>query len=155
MFMCVVEGRGERRKGGEGEGGRGREGWQRRIRKTIFTDETSLSQNKMLDFVWLQNVYHVYKYVSTECVVVTLAMYLHYIFWSAETKVHSIDGESNGRKTVYFTAFKYVLERRRRRRKGGRGRGGGGRGAGEEEEEEGGQGKRRIRGGWRSKESER
>ena len=75
---------------------------------------------------------HVYKYVSTEYVVVTLATYLHYIFWSAETKVHSIDGEGNGRQTVYFTTFKYVLGRRRRRRKGGRGRGGG-RGAGEEE----------------------
>ena len=83
---------------------------------------------------------HVYKYVSTEYVVVTLATYLHYIFWSAETKVHSIDGEGNGRQTVYFTAFKYVLGRRRRRRKGGRGGGGGGRGAGEEEEE-GGQGR--------------
>jgi len=118
-------GKGEREKEGGGEeggGGRvGREGSERQFftamklpyRKIRCLTLYGYKMCTMCTNMCLQSIY----------VVVTLAMYLHYIFWSAETKVHSIDGESNGRKTVYFTAFKYVLGRRRRRRKGGRGRG--------------------------------
>lgn len=115
MFMCVVRG-GERR---EGEGGLAEKDQKDDF---FYSNETSLSQNKTLDFVCYK-LCTMYKYVSAEYVVVALATYLHYIFWSTETKVHSIDGEGNGRQTVYFTTFKYVLGRRRRRRKGGRGRG--------------------------------
>lgn len=82
MFVCG-EGRGERReggeraqgrerrKGGEGEGG-GRVGREGSERQFFYSNETSLSQNKTLDFVCYK-MCTMYKYVSTEYVVVTLA----------------------------------------------------------------------------------